>query len=579
MDSPRSIPSKIIILYAIVSSLWIFFSDSILGLLITDLRTLSRIAMIKGWLFVLVTSILLFFLIRRYVTQLNAYNANMLESERRFRELMERVHMIAIMLDTDAKIIFCNDFLLQLTGWSREEVIGKNWFDTFIPEDLRPDIKDIFYQGISNGEIVAHYENGILTRNGSVCMIVWDNTLLRDAAGNVVGVAGLGLNVTEHRSLEAQLLQSQKMESIGTLAGGVAHDFNNILTVIMSCAAMLRLKPDDHERARQLINLIESSSQRAANLTRSLLAFSRKQQILPRQFDLNTVISSMHDFLERIIGEDVTLTVELCGDELPVLADKGQIEQVVMNIAGNARDAMPEGGVLNIKTGIMQFDRQMLAEGVMISGKYVFLKITDSGTGIAPHEQERIYEPFYTTKEVGKGTGLGLSMAHGIVRQHNGWITLESEVGKGTSFIIYLPLAGQVEDSLVEEEEPDYGDGTILLVEDDEQVLTANQLVLESGGYHVISASDPSEALEIYRQHTDVVDLAVIDVIMPGMNGKQLYNELKTLKPAIQVLFVSGYTADTLDRKNLPPGCAFLQKPHSPQQFLRLVQELLRKQT
>lgn len=576
MDSPRLIPSKIITLYAIVSSLWIFFSDSLLTLFISDLQTLSHVAMIKGWLFVVVTSILLFFLIKRYVIQINAFNAKLLESERRFRELMERVHMIAIILDTDARVTFCNDFLLHLTDWNREEVIGRNWFDTFIPESIRSDVENIFHQGISRGEIVAHHENNILTRSGNTCIIVWDNTLLRDATGTVTGIACLGLDVTEHRNIEAQLLQSQKMESIGTLAGGVAHDFNNILTVIMSCVAMLRSKPDDQKRNRQLIDLIDSSSQRAANLTRNLLAFSRKQHILMRQFDLNSVISSMHDFLKQIIGEDVTLTVELFEHELPVLADQGQIEQVVMNLVGNARDAMPEGGILKIQTGVMQFDRQMLAEGIVISGNYVSLKITDSGIGIAPCEQKRIYEPFYTTKEVGKGTGLGLSMAHGIIRQHNGWITMESEIGKGTSFTIYLPRAGQAEAS---PEETSYelktGDGTILLVEDDEQVLSANILVLESGGYKVISASNPVEALEIYRRHIDIIDLAVIDAIMPNMNGKQLYDELKKISEAVRVIFVSGYAADTLDRKNLSPGCAFLQKPYPPQQLLQLIHELL----
>lgn len=579
LSPPRLISSKIVITYAIVSGFWIYFSDLLLALLVDDSRIMSRIAMMKGWLFVLVTSTLLFFLIRRYVMQINSFNTNLLESERRFRELMERVHMIAIVLDKDANITFCNDFLLQLTGWSRQDVMGNNWFDIFIPDSDRADVERIFFQGISNKEFVTHYENGILDRNGTVHIIVWDNTLLRDAAGSVVGIAGLGSDVTEHRQLEAQLLQSQKMESIGTLAGGIAHDFNNILTVIMSCAAMLRLKPDDHERARQLTGLIESSSHKAADLTRSLLAFSRKQQILPKPLDLNVSIFSMREFLERIIGEDVALTMELCEQELAVLADKGQIEQVIMNLVSNARDAMPDGGTLTIKTGTTQLNNQILTEGGIVSGKYAFLKIADSGTGIAKHERERIFEPFYTTKDIGKGTGLGLSMAYGIIRQHNGWITVDSVLGKGSSFVIHLPLVKSTEKSSPKLSNTlRKGHGTILLVEDDEQVLTINQLVLESGGYKVITARNAQDALDRYQQHTKgTVDLAVIDVIMPGMNGKQLYDELKILTPAIKVLFVSGYTADVLDRKNLPAGCAFSQKPLKPQDFLQLVQDLLSK--
>jgi PAS domain S-box-containing protein len=573
--APRSIPSKIVGVYAIVSSLWIFFSDSLLEILVQDPHSMARIAMMKGWLFVMVTSTLLFFLIRRYVTQLKIFNVTLLESERRFRELMEKVHMIAIILDGRANITFCNDFLLQLTGWTREELIGRNWFDTFIPDYIRADVEKVFSQGIANGEIVAHHENGILTRNGAECLIIWDNTLLRNAVGTVVGVASLGLDITERRYMEAQLLQSQKMESIGTLAGGVAHDFNNILTVIMSCAAMLRLKPDDRERTQQLIYQIENSSHRAANLTRSLLAFSRKQLIQPRKIDLNTVISTMHEFLERIIGEDVALTTDLCKGDVPVLADSGQIEQVVMNLVGNARDAMPDGGSLTIQTGIMQ---QVLDSGRVLSGPFAFLKITDSGSGIAPHKHKRIFEPFYTTKEMGKGTGLGLSMAYGIIQQHNGWITLDSEIGKGSCFTIFLPLVGQIEDSPSElGDDVHNGNGTIMLVEDDEEVLTVNQQVLEASGYRVIATRDGHEAVKQYRQLVDTIDLVIIDVIMPSMNGRQLYDELMAINPAIRVLFVSGYTADVLDRKDIPAGCAFSQKPHLPQEFLRQVQELLKE--
>ncbi|BCS55126.1 nitrogen regulation protein NR(II) [Geobacter sp. SVR] len=460
MESGRpdaySIPTRIVAIYAIVSGVWIFFSDSLLDLLVDDPRTMARIGMVKGWVFVLVTSTLLFFLIRRTVKQLRDFNSKFQESERRFRELMEQVRMIAVMLDRQGQIVFCNDFLLQLSGWSREEIMGSNWFDTFVPEPIRNDLRTTFNQGLAAGEIVTHYENAILTRTGTERLIVWNNTVLRDGAGSVTGIAGLGIDVTDHRRLEEHLLQAQKMESIGTLAGGVAHDFNNILTVILSCVSLLRVRAGDAERSKQLIDQIEGASRRAANLTSSLLAFSRKQQIVTRSIDLNQIVITLQAFLERIIGEDVVLATELSGAGVSVMADRGQVEQVVMNMVGNARDAMPHGGVLTIRTSIVQLNGQALEDGNVVSGKYARLEITDTGEGIALKDRKRIFEPFFTTKEVGKGTGLGLSMAYGIIKQHNGWIAVESETGRGSTFQIYLPLVEQGREAEGEErEEPE----------------------------------------------------------------------------------------------------------------------------
>jgi len=451
---PRLIPSKIVAVYAIVSCLWIYFSDTVVESMVKDPHLMARVAMLKGWVFILTTSALLFILIRRYLSGFKGINDTLAlhqeqlrESERRYRELMERVHMIALMIDTRGDITFCNDYLLQLSGWSRKEIMGKNWFDTFLPSEIKNQVLDIFRQGMASGDIPFHYENRILTRTGEECLIVWDNTLLRDAHGSVTGVASLGMDETKQRNMEAQLRQSQKMESIGTLAGGVAHDFNNILTVIMSCTEMLRNKLADRERALLLVDQIMASAQRAAKLTRSLLAFSRKQQILIRPISLNELVAQMHEFLERVIGEDVELKTELGEEELIILADRGQIEQVVMNLVVNARDAMPEGGRLTISAGVSRPDGHILADGSMAAGRYALLTLADTGVGISRQEQERIFEPFFTTKEVGKGTGLGLSMAYGIIRQHNGWINVESEVGRGSCFMIYLPLAGKEGDA------------------------------------------------------------------------------------------------------------------------------------
>lgn len=582
---PRMIPGKIVAIYAIFSCLWIFFSDSLLNSMVSDSHLMSKIAIIKGWFFILVTSILLFVLIRRYVSSLKEINnawrrveETLSESERRFRTLMEQVQMIAIMLDEHGNIIFCNDFLLKLTGWSREEIIGRNWFDTFISDNVKEVVKAVFQQGLATGEIRSHHENAILTRSGVECQIVWDNTLLRDVSGSVTGVACLGIDVSSNRSLEDQLRQSQKMESIGTLAGGVAHDFNNILTVIMSCSEMLRNKLDNRERALLLADQIYGSAQRAAKLTRSLLAFSRKQQIITQKLNLNELVLHLHDFMERIIGEDIESKTVLTEEPLIVLADQGQIEQVIMNIVSNARDAMPHGGSLTISTEAARLNGRAFEDGFVPSGMYALLTVTDTGVGMNSQEQERIFEPFFTTKDVGKGTGLGLSMAYGIIRMHKGWISVDSEPGRGSCFSIYLPLAGQslhVEKAASESTGHGVGAETILLVEDDEQVLLATVAMLEDKGYQVLWTRTGAEAIKLFKRNHAVIDLAIIDVIMPQMNGRQLYEELKKQDPHLRVLFTSGYTFDVLDRTGIPENCPLISKPLVPQEFLGLVRNLL----
>ncbi|HEX9078224.1 MAG TPA: ATP-binding protein [Desulfuromonadaceae bacterium] len=573
---PRSIPGRIVAVYAAISCLWILFSDRVLDAMVKDPHLMARIEILKGWLFILVTSLLLFFLIRRYVSRLRHADETHTEAERRFRELMERVHMVALMLDSAGTVTFCNDFLLDLTGWSRDELMGKNWFDTCIPPDIRGEVHSLFLRGMATGQIPFHHENRILTRKGGECLIVWDNTLLRGENGSVTGVACLGMDVTKQRGMEAQLLHSQKMESIGTLAGGVAHDFNNILTVIMNCAEMLRGKLNDRERAFLLVDQILGSAQRAAKLTRSLLAFSRKQQMVPRPIDLNDLITQTHAFLERIIGEDVELKTELCEGHVIVLADRGQLEQVIMNLASNARDAMPEGGRLTISTSVSRLDGHFFPDGSPAAGRYALLSLADTGVGIGKQEQERIFEPFFTTKDVGRGTGLGLSMAYGIIRQHNGWITLESEVGGGSCFTVCLPLAGELDVAgTAPAESPRQGTETILLVEDDEQVLYVNKVMLEENGYRVIAARDGAEAVELFRSEGSAVALAIIDVVMPVMSGRQAYDQLTKLNPHLRVIFTSGYPPDTLGRTGVPENCHFIAKPVDSAEFLRTIRKLL----
>ncbi len=385
-------------------------------------------------------------------------------------------------------------------------------------------------------------------------------------------------DVTQRKLLEHQLLQSQKMEAIGQLAGGVAHDFNNILTVISGYASLFalgeKLSADQLEAASHII----SASEKAAQLTRGLLAFSRKQVLNVRNNDLNEIVRHVQTFLARIIGEDIRLNVVNDEAAIPVHVDGGQIEQVLMNLAANARDAMPQGGTLTLATGIAQIDS---AAGSPPPGRYAFVSVADTGCGMDEKTCRRIFEPFFTTKDVGKGTGLGMSIVYGIVEQHNGTIDVTSEPGKGTTFRVLLPTA--VGDSVVPTEDavqaPDEtlrGRETILIVEDEASVRSLVSKVLERYGYRVIQSSDGKEAVEIFRAHRDEVGLVIMDMIMPGMNGKAAYDAIRALRPGTKVLYLSGYTADVIKNCGVSEeGIDLILKPVQPVELVRRVRELL----
>jgi PAS domain S-box-containing protein len=500
-------------------------------------------------------------------------------SELRFRELLENIQLASMILDTDGKVTFCNDFLLQLTGWSRAETIGADWFDLFLPPNGRAQVRTVFEQGIASGEIPAHYENPIITREGDLLSISWDNTVLHHADGSLAGIASIGMDMTQHRALEEQLRQSQKMEATGLLAGGIAHDFNNILTVIIGyCSIMqMRMEPEDPNRAS--VDQVLSSAERAAGLTRSLLAFSRKQVMNPLQVDLNAIVRHVEHFLCRVIGEDITLKAELHEEELYVLVDSGQIEQILMNLATNARDAMPGGGILSVTTQSVTLDLASAGNGSCPPGRYALLSVSDNGTGMDEDTKSKIFEPFFTTKEIGKGTGLGLAMAYGTVMQHNGRISVESEPGKGTTFQVYLPLvAYQAPPPRPEVSpfEPHTGHELILVAEDEPAVRELVEGILTRFGYRVVLANDGEEAVAKFRTHMADIELVLLDMIMPKMSGKAAFDEISKLKPGIKAIFTSGYTADVIRSKGeLGPDMELVMKPAHPLLLLRKVRELL----
>lgn len=386
--------------------------------------------------------------------------------------------------------------------------------------------------------------------------------------------------ITEHRKLEDQYRQAQKMESIGTLAGGVAHDFNNVLTAVIGYGhtALMKMAKDDPNRLN--VEQILEAADRAAHLTKDLLLFSRKQAIERTLLDLNDVVRRLEKFITRVIGEDIKCATRLHQDGLPVLADRHQLEQVLMNLATNARDAMPKGGTLSIATSAIVMSEQFpSAQGYGKPGRYALLTISDNGSGMDAEVRKRIFEPFYTTKEVGKGTGLGLAVAYGIVTQHEGYINVDSEPGRGATFDIYLPLAAsggselRLPSALLD---LPGGSETILLAEDDAVVRRMTETLLKDFGYTVITAVDGVDAVEKYRESAGRIQLLLFDLIMPKKNGKEAYDEIKGTAPGVRVLFASGYSPDIIrDKASLGDGADIIYKPATPGDLLRKIRSML----
>ena len=521
---------------------------------------------------------------KRLSTELEEHKATekaLFTAELKYKKLLEDINLLAVILDIDGNITFCNNYLLTLTGWTRDEVLNKNWFDLFLPDDVRETVYAMFRSGIRANAIPLHYENPIVTREGTSKLIVWDNSMSRDSEGNIVGIASIGTDVTEHRKLEEQLRQAQKMEGIGQLAGGVAHDFNNILSSIVGYGHLTLMEMTEDDPNRLNIEYILEASEKAAHLTKDLLLFSRKQAIDRKPLDLNETIRRLQKFLVRVIGEDIICKTALFNKKLIVSADSHQLEQVLMNLATNARDAMPKGGTCTITTEEVQLDEEFTYTcGLCKAGRYALISISDTGHGMDKETSKKIFEPFFTTKEVGKGTGLGLAVAYGIVRQHEGYINAYSEQGTGTTFRIYLPLMDSEETddkAVIAEEEPVVGGTeTILMAEDEEMLRRLNHSVLKEYGYTVIEAVDGEEAVNKYKESKDAIRLLLFDLIMPKMNGSDAYDAIRKITPDIKVIFASGYSPDIVRQKVLLDEDAHLiYKPVSPFELLRKVREVL----
>jgi len=507
------------------------------------------------------------------------------ESEARYQDLYENAPDMYISVDPATnRIIQCNQTMAGATGYTKEEILGRSAVEIYHP-DCMEEAKKAFQLFMSTGR-VRNAELQLRRKDGSKADVSLNASAVRDADGEIIQRRSMFRDITERKQaeaervkLEAQLRQAQKMEAVGRLAGGVAHDFNNMLSVITGYASMAldRLSPADPLHSD--LNEILQAARRSADLTRQLLAFARKQIIAPRVLDLNALIAESKKMLGRLIGEDIELTFFPGTDLYTVNIDPSQVEQILANMAVNSRDAIAGAGNMIVETSNVVLDQAYCdAHPGCTPGEYVLLAWSDNGSGMNKQTLEQVFEPFFTTKGKGIGTGLGLATIYGIVKQNQGFINVYSEPGQGTTVKIYLPRFEGKAQRVAETEEqgPLEGTETILLVEDEEQMLRLCRTALQRLGYTVIAAHTPGEAILLCEKHDGDIPLLITDVIMPAMNGKELKERVETLRPGIKVIYTSGYTANVITRRGvLSEGARFIQKPFPPNDLARKVRNAL----
>jgi len=501
------------------------------------------------------------------------------ENETRFRTLLQENQALLngipdglTLLSPDFKILWANSVSAGISGMEPEAMIGRYCHELRHGQTVpcaRCPVRTTFETGTTD-QLTIHV-NSISMELRSVPV--------KDENGNVIKVIEIGRDITEQVSLQNQLQHSQKLEAVGQLAGGVAHDFNNILTAIIGFSSLIQLKIKDDSQLRRYAEQIISAAEKAAGLTQSMLAFSKKKIMNPHPLDLNESIAAVHKLLRRLLREDIEFVTNLCPEPLNVLADRVHFDLVLMNLVSNARDAMPDGGAILIETGAITIDEEFVgAHGFGSPGAYACISVSDTGIGMDQQTREKIFDPFFSTKEPGQGTGLGLSTVYGIIRQHEGFINVHSESGHGTTFRIYLPIldpAGQEEETAASPH-PQRGIETVLLVEDDEYVRESNGELLRNFGYEVIEAVDGEDALQKFALHKDRIDLIILDVIMPRKSGKEVYDSVRKFGSDVKVLFTSGYTAEIITQQGiLDKKLQIIAKPIAPREFLKKVRDLL----
>ena len=504
---------------------------------------------------------------------------------RKTRELRDSQNRLALIVDSsqdaiigknlDGIITQWNKGAEQMYGYTAMEMIGQNVSVLCLPE--RPDEIPGILEKIRRGERVSYFESVRLTKDGRRLNVSIAVSPIYDTEGRVVGASAIGRNITAQKKIEDQLRQSQKMEAIGRLAGGVAHDFNNLLGIVTACTELL----SSHVESESLeyVENIREAAKRGASLTRQLLAFSRRQSVQSQILDLNERLKEVTKLLKPLMGDDVDVRLLPRSTAAVVEADPGQLDQIVMNLAVNARDAMPHGGKLVIETGVFDLDAAFGREHSMTPGPYVMMAVSDNGTGMDEATRSRIFEPFFTTKETGKGSGLGLATVYGIVKQSGGHIWVYSEVDRGTTFKIYLPSAEYKLGLGTEartEALPERREGiTILLAEDDPLMRKLTRKMLEGHGYKVLEAIDGQAALDVIVKNTERIDLMLTDVVMKGMNGPELVLRLMDSHPEMKVVYMSGYTGELVAHQGLQGGIRLLEKPFTRAALLKMIDEAL----
>jgi len=518
------------------------------------------------------------------------------------RDIIDFLPDATFVVDQQGKIIAWNKAIEKMTGCTKQEMLGKTKqsYSVAFYDEPRPVLLDFIDADIE--QIIGHYthikrsgdtlyaEAHIPPRNGQGDIYLWVTAApLIDQQGQRIGAVESVRDISDYRlteisraNLEAQLRQAQKMEAIGLLAGGIAHDFNNLLTAIVGYASLLQLKLGPQSDLLRYPDQILVSTTRATKLTQDLLAFSRKRVLNPEATDLNLVINKISGLLKQLLTEDIELSIIFECEALIAIIDKGMIEQTLMNLVANARDALPNGGLVTIRTSMTEHLVPPPGTEVKAGVRYAVIAVSDTGMGMDEQTREKIFEPFFTTKELGKGTGLGLSTVFGIVSQHEGTITVYSELGHGTTFRVYLPLLEQQGADTRQQEESGAcpfmagGSETILLAEDNAETRDVNQEILASAGYTVIIADNGEEALARYKEQPHQINLVVLDVIMPLKNGREVYDAIRSLNPRARCLFTSGYTADIIHKKGkIDKGFDFLAKPSRPTELLSKVREIL----
>ena len=518
--------------------------------------------------------------LRRVQQELNA---------RTDRELWESRSWLAAIVDSSEDAIVGKDLDGIITSWNRgaehiygytsEEMVGKS-ISVLTPRN-RPDEIPGILEKIKRGERLEHYETVRVAKDGRHLQVSVSISPIRDSAGKIIGASAITRDVTEQKHAEDQLRQAQKMEAVGRLAGGVAHDFNNVLAIIIACTELLGSRKNQTEDIAELVGNISSAARRGASLTRQLLGFSRKRAAQPVVFDMNERVNEVSKLVRPLMGDDIEVRILSKSPSAPVEADPGQFDQIVMNLAVNARDAMPNGGKLILEITSVQFDDEFVKQHPQVAtGKYIQLNVSDTGVGMDQATLSLIFEPFFTTKDLGKGTGIGLATVYGIVRRSGGYIWVYSEPNRGTTFKIYLPSAehklGLGSEIEAEEAIPPSKGQTILLVEDDSTMRSLTRKMLEEHGYRVMEAEDGQAAIKLLGLGTHSVDLVLTDVVMRGLSGPELGSWLGSTHPAVRILYMSGYSGELFEKHaDGEPTLSLLEKPFSRNALLRAVHTAL----